>query len=450
MNTISYAQNYEDVMLLRALREVKHGLYIDVGAQDPIHGSVTKAFYEIGWRGINVEPVARWFKAIVDDRPEDTNLQAVISDVVGEVDFFEIAETGLSTLERRIAKKHENEGHAVKRYAVRSRALDEIIEEYVSGDIHFLKIDVEGAEGSVLNSISLDRYRPWILVVEATEPNSQVPAYADWEPDILDSGYLMVYADGLNRFYLAKERASLAQAFRLPPNYFDFFIPYSEWWAKCELEVRARQLDGLHQELATRTDERDASTRQLEDLAEELRQTTNSLQTADVQLTRLQEEIEELGRRIEHWSGALAKADAEIERLRKDELALIAIKIQLARIEQSHSWRLTAPLRGLRRTLGYIESRLRARLREVAVPIIRFVAAVPGAKVLAKRALANRADLKQRLSVMANEPITTSNSSHPVALHVDAEQGCGSALSESTNEAYVFLKKYRNLGRKVS
>ena len=33
----SYAQNFEDVILWRALKQVKEGFYIDVGAQDPVH-----------------------------------------------------------------------------------------------------------------------------------------------------------------------------------------------------------------------------------------------------------------------------------------------------------------------------------------------------------------------------------------------------------------------------
>ena len=43
MSFVSYAQNYEDVMLARALRGVEQGFYIDVGAQDPVDDSVTKA-----------------------------------------------------------------------------------------------------------------------------------------------------------------------------------------------------------------------------------------------------------------------------------------------------------------------------------------------------------------------------------------------------------------------
>ncbi len=52
----SYAQNFEDVMLWRALRHIDQGYYIDVGAWSPELDSVTKAFYEHGWHGINVEP----------------------------------------------------------------------------------------------------------------------------------------------------------------------------------------------------------------------------------------------------------------------------------------------------------------------------------------------------------------------------------------------------------
>ncbi len=37
----SYAQNFEDVMLWRALKHVSNGYYIDIGAQDPSIDSVS-------------------------------------------------------------------------------------------------------------------------------------------------------------------------------------------------------------------------------------------------------------------------------------------------------------------------------------------------------------------------------------------------------------------------
>ena len=58
---VSYAQNFEDVILWRALHDVTPGFYIDIGANSPTIDSVTKAFYERGWRGINVEPPLHFF-----------------------------------------------------------------------------------------------------------------------------------------------------------------------------------------------------------------------------------------------------------------------------------------------------------------------------------------------------------------------------------------------------
>lgn len=34
---------------------ISKGFYIDIGTNDPYFFSVTKAFYKIGWSGINIE-----------------------------------------------------------------------------------------------------------------------------------------------------------------------------------------------------------------------------------------------------------------------------------------------------------------------------------------------------------------------------------------------------------
>ena len=109
MSFISYAQNYEDVMLYRALKGVEKGFYIDVGAMDPVMGSVTKAFYERGWRGINIEPIKQWHEKLMLDRPEDINLNVAILDKPGSVQFYNVEETGLSTIDKTLAERHLKE-----------------------------------------------------------------------------------------------------------------------------------------------------------------------------------------------------------------------------------------------------------------------------------------------------------------------------------------------------
>jgi FkbM family methyltransferase len=255
---ISYAQNYEDVMLWRALKHINRGFYVDVGACDPILHSVTQAFYERGWRGINIEPASSYYERLCAARPFDTNLAVAVADTEGELIFYEIPETGLSTLDIETAQKYRAAGWAVTERKLPVLTLDQILEKHVIGPVHFLKIDVEGSEKKVLYGLNLSRWRPWILVIEATLPNSSDLHFADWEPFVLAADYEMVYSDGLNRFYVAREHAALAEMLKTPPNVFDVFMLYDhkkalddikqyEVWLKEAETDRAARLDQVHQ-----------------------------------------------------------------------------------------------------------------------------------------------------------------------------------------------------------
>ena len=472
MAIVSYAQNYEDVMLLRAFRNVQQGFYIDVGAQHPIHDSVTKAFYEKGWWGINIEPVAQWFALVVEDRPDDINLQIAISETGKELDLYEVVDTGLSTISKRYADAHEAEGRTVVRHTVPCRSLDDIIAEYVNDEIHFLKIDVEGAEATVLRSISLDRHRPWIMVIEATEPNSQRPAYADWEPRLFESGYDLVYEDGLNRFYLAKERVELKDAFRLPPNYFDSFIPYGQWYAQQELDLRTRELSDaraladavrhgttlgeLRQRLLHERALHRLMTRRLRDLQSERdhldernQQSTfalvaakNEIELMTEKLHSLQSERDHLDERNRQSTLTLADVRDEIERLRASDLARVQAESELAFIRRSHSWRLTSPLRAIRRVLAHASMGSRSFVRTSAGRMARALVGLPGARPLARRLLSYFPDLKRRLVVlMHSAPDLQSRKPSPLASVAAPDASAG--LSRSANEALDLLKQHR-------
>jgi FkbM family methyltransferase len=224
MTFISYAQNFEDVMLWRALKHVSEGFYIDVGAQDPDIDSVTHAFYDRGWHGVNVEPTEVYFVRLAAARPRDINLRLALGEAPGESTLFMIPGTGLSTLSAEIATQHGENGYVTDEICVEMATLAEICRRYARSDIHFLKIDVEGAEHRVLAGADFSVFRPWILVLESTRPLSQEEGYAAWEPSLLAAEYRFVWFDGVNRFYVAAERYDeLAGHFRAPPNFFDGF-----------------------------------------------------------------------------------------------------------------------------------------------------------------------------------------------------------------------------------
>ncbi|CAD5105890.1 FkbM family methyltransferase [Zestomonas carbonaria] len=256
MSFVSHAQNFEDVMLWRALKDVEHGFYIDIGAQDPVVDSVSLAFYEHGWRGVHVEPTRQYSEKLRERRPDEVVEQVAIGNARGLLGFYEFRDTGLSTADPELAERHMTAGFAATRTEVPVVTLDEVLEKHGERAIHWLKIDVEGWEQSVLESWHSSSVRPWVLVIESTLPGTQVQTHFQWEPLVLAKGYRFVHFDGLNRFYLHEDRLELQAAFDCPPNVFDgFLLSGTASQSFCKLleerqwqaEERVREQDALIQ-----------------------------------------------------------------------------------------------------------------------------------------------------------------------------------------------------------
>jgi len=219
MTFISYAQNFEDVMLWRALKDIPNGFYIDVGAWSPHADSVTKAFYDRGWSGIDIEPNPIFQDEYAIKRPRDLFLNVGVSDVDGrEIINIPNDFSGLSTFISYESKNHQ-------KVEVEVMTLKSIFEKFVKDkDVHFLKIDVEGFEDKVIKGNDWSIYRPWVVVVESTLPNSSIDNSQKWSKILERANYSLHYRDGLNHFYVANERRELSYSFVFPPNVFDQFI----------------------------------------------------------------------------------------------------------------------------------------------------------------------------------------------------------------------------------
>jgi FkbM family methyltransferase len=211
---IYYGQNREDIILSAFFKDVKKGFYVDVGACEPIKFSITKLFYEKGWHGINIEPQEREFNKLVADRKRDINLNIGVGEKPGRLKLRAYNNEALSTFSEDVKKKYEHTkdqtGLGYKDKTVEVKTLEGIFTEHKVKSIQFLKVDVEGFEYEVLKGNDWNKYRPEVLCVEA---NNMVKAQP-WQSLLKNAGYIKVFFDGLNEYYVSKEAAPREKQFR--------------------------------------------------------------------------------------------------------------------------------------------------------------------------------------------------------------------------------------------
>ncbi|HEY6256013.1 MAG TPA: FkbM family methyltransferase [Xanthobacteraceae bacterium] len=230
MPSISYAQRFEDLYLMRCFGDRTDGFYIDIGSGHPVYDNVSFAFYLKGWDGITVEPnpwLSRLSRAV---RPRDHHVEALVGSRSGEATFYQVREFhGLSTMiETHAQAALAQFGKGSDAIAVPLVTLAELCAGQAPAVFDFLKVDVEGAEADVLEGGDWRRYRPKLVVIEALAPYTLAPAFAQWEPLLARHGYSYVWFDSLNRYYVAREAAELAECFTRAPASFDDAIQFRD------------------------------------------------------------------------------------------------------------------------------------------------------------------------------------------------------------------------------
>ena len=315
---VSFAQNFEDVLLWRALKHIDKGFYIDIGAQHPEADSVSKAFYDHDWRGVHVEPIRPYADLLRDHRPDEVVLEVALAAESGILTFYNIPETGLSTADSTIAEGHRHQGFTVQEITIPCIPLSDVFARYGDRDIHWVKIDVEGFELAVLAGWGDSAVRPWIVVVESNLPNTQIDTHEMWEAQLLERGYTPALFDGLNRYYVAEQHPELLEALQYGPTVFDQFAFSPQ--VTHTYTVLFRQQLNLERERAQQLEAAWHETKeQVEALHDQINQREQALQQT---LAQEQDRVQQLVQQLESQK---EDATSQIE----------ALQVQVAQQEQA-------------------------------------------------------------------------------------------------------------------
>jgi len=172
---VSYSQFGEDLVVRTHFAENfdnSTGRFIDVGAFHPFKYSNTMLLSQLGWRGINVDcdpvKIARFEKL----RPQDQNICAAVGEAPRDMVYLEYSPEGLTN---RIVDPGEKDllsgigEKPLKFTPIRVTTLTHIIEQSVfrKQHFHYLNVDCEGQDLSVLKGLDFSRYSPALISVEA-------------------------------------------------------------------------------------------------------------------------------------------------------------------------------------------------------------------------------------------------------------------------------------------
>jgi FkbM family methyltransferase len=195
-----------DTYIFKGFRD---GVFVDVGAHDGKSFSNTMFFEsERGWSGLLIEPNPTVFERLKQNRPHARAEQCAISESEGLVDFLQI--TGYSEMlsgipsaydprhKERVESELEGDGGSATTIQVQSKRFSTVARAHNLSRIHYLSIDVEGAEASVLRSIDFTQVFIDVIGFESNYEENTVEI-VDW---LKSRGYQVIPSNCVDVFMI--------------------------------------------------------------------------------------------------------------------------------------------------------------------------------------------------------------------------------------------------------
>ena len=104
----SYSISGVDLIIDRMFTKLKNGIYLDLGCNHPIKHNNTYLLKKRGWRGINIDSDTKSIQEFKKFRPEDFNINALISDKKKIIKYYFYHERSpLNTVDYLLVKRRK-------------------------------------------------------------------------------------------------------------------------------------------------------------------------------------------------------------------------------------------------------------------------------------------------------------------------------------------------------
>jgi hypothetical protein len=214
--SLSFSQFGEDVILKSIIDEYcpellddssQNGYFVDFGAFHPFTYSNTFALYVLGWRGLNIDANQKYINLFNRQRPGDRNVCTGVSDKTETLEYTHFKNMGArNTFETEMVSKSVDQGCEVSHTeTLKCLEVNDLLDKYAKPNavIHYMSIDLEGFDERVVKALEWQRFKPWIVTVEAHADTLDEALNTTIAKHLIENGYRCVSKCHLTLFFVS-------------------------------------------------------------------------------------------------------------------------------------------------------------------------------------------------------------------------------------------------------
>lgn len=166
---ISFSKSAEDLQISKLLKDTINGIYVDVGCWHPKRFSNSYYFYLRNWKTYAIDPNPELQILFKKYRSGDIFINEGISIKSDELNYYMLPAnlSSMNSFDLSFLEKHNLDSKISLVKKVRTRPLNEILNDFAIKSIDVLDIDVEGMDFEILKSIDLNKYQPKLILFES-------------------------------------------------------------------------------------------------------------------------------------------------------------------------------------------------------------------------------------------------------------------------------------------
>lgn len=206
--------------------QIFDGTFVEVGAFDGEWCSNTNFLGDLGWNGIYIEPYFPTYQQCFN-RHYNNNVNVIccsVGTVEGEIELYQsfshsnptnklgfsyLTTTNIHQTER-IPQINWSNHVGFNKSTCQQYTLERILtENNVPKNFDILVVDVEGNEEDVINSFSIEVWKPKMMIIEIEDENRHYQKFTDFVENckkfrtkILNYGYRQIYKDDINTVFI--------------------------------------------------------------------------------------------------------------------------------------------------------------------------------------------------------------------------------------------------------